>query len=84
MERNSTDVQRASNDILIESLGSVNDTYRSPHARFMEDLQGNLFSFVGKLIAEDAKANPGKYDLSQTESFGRLLADPIYPLKEKK
>ncbi|MBX9690333.1 MAG: hypothetical protein K2X27_26705 [Candidatus Obscuribacterales bacterium] len=46
------DVQKAANNILNASLGSVNDTYRGLHQWFKDDLVGNLFSNIGQLIGK--------------------------------
>lgn len=47
---NGNEVQRAANNILNASLGSVNETYRGMHQWFKDDLVGNLFSNIGQLI----------------------------------
>jgi hypothetical protein len=46
------DVQKAANNILNASLGSVNDTYRGLHQWWKDDLVGNLFQNVGQLIGK--------------------------------
>lgn len=46
------DVQRAANNILNASLGSVNDTYRGMHQFFKDDIVGNLFRNIGQLIGK--------------------------------
>ncbi|MBX9771296.1 MAG: hypothetical protein K2X29_07985, partial [Candidatus Obscuribacterales bacterium] len=46
------DVQKAANNILNASLGSVNDTYRGLHQWFKDDLVGNLFQNIGQLIGK--------------------------------
>ncbi len=46
------DVQKAANNILNASLGSVNDTYRGMHQFFKDDIVGNLFQNIGQLIGK--------------------------------
>ena len=49
---NGGEIQRAANNVLNASLGSVNDTYRGMHQWFKDDLVGNLFSNIGQLICK--------------------------------
>ena len=46
------DVQKAANNILNASLGSVNDTYRGMHQFFKDDIVGNLFQNIGQLFGK--------------------------------
>lgn len=46
------DVQKAANNILNASLGSVNETYRGMTQFFKDDIVGNLFQNIGQLIGK--------------------------------
>ncbi len=45
-------VQKAANNILNFSLGSVNDTYKGLHQWWKDDLVGNLFQNIGQLFGK--------------------------------
>lgn len=44
--------QQDVNNVLNQSLGSINDTYRGMHQFFNDDIIGNLFSRIGQLIGK--------------------------------
>ncbi|MBX9724502.1 MAG: hypothetical protein K2X81_24040, partial [Candidatus Obscuribacterales bacterium] len=45
-------VQKAANNVLNFSLGSVNDTYKGLHQWWKDDLVGNLFQNIGQLFGK--------------------------------
>ena len=47
-----SEMQKAANNILNGSLGSVNETYKGMHQWFKDDMVGNLFSNIGQLAGK--------------------------------